>query len=110
GHAGKGQHALDASLGQGAQVAQGHGENSQYRESEAPTTGKPEGLGEKPGESAEGRGLYAGGEKSRDGSGGAVIDVGGPGVEGNKSHLKSKTDHEKGDTQTHQNRGVIPLL
>ena len=98
GDAGVGEHALDVALEERAEVADGHGERGEDPDQHGPAVlhGREAGEGDAQ-QDGEGGGLGGGRHEADDGGGRALVDVGGPDVEGGGGDLEAEADEDHGE-------------
>ena len=98
-HAGVGEQALDVALSDGHKVAHQHGDGGKDGDDDLPVVHSGhEALTEETQHQGEGSGLRADSQVGGDWKGGALVDVGGPHVEGDGRHLEAQPHQYQGET------------
>ena len=99
-NAGIGHQPLEVALGQGHKVAHQHTDRGEHRQHQLPLVptvdGRHEPFGHQPQHQGECRRLGANDEVSRNGIRRPLVHVGGPHVEGHRSHLEPQAHHDEG--------------
>ena len=97
GDGGVGEQALDVGLEEGAEVADGHREDGEDGDHQDPVVAvHGRGVEEEAEEDGEGGGLGGGRHEADDGGGGALVDVGGPDMEGGGGDFEAEADEDHG--------------